>query len=61
MVRVRTRYKLSLVFQSKNREMVEYRVSLHPDLPLNLTLKSPYLKSDLRNEFFGPVYHMKWF
>ena len=33
------------------REMLEYRLSQYPDLTLNLTLKSPHLKSDLRNEF----------
>ena len=32
--------------------MLEYRLSLYPTFTLNFTLKPPYLKSDLRNEFF---------
>ena len=35
--------------------MLEYRVSLYPDLPLKVTLKLPHLNSDLRNECFRSV------
>ena len=59
-VRVRARYKLSLVFRL-SPVCSKFKLMLSAGIQLFGLKTTSHGKSDLENDFLGQVYHVKWF
>ena len=60
LVRVRTRYKLSLVFRL-SPVCSKFKFMLSAGIQLFGLKTTSHGKSDLKNSFLGQIYHVKWF